>query len=144
MHPRSIAASAIFGSNVRNLGITDKITYGIQNAICARSIVVKPVLILREENSNINPIAVTISGFNIGRLFTCVTISFTIFLDFDKPIAVIVPTNVDTIVAMTAISTVYQIASIIERLLNIASYHFVEKPVNLVKDFERLNEKNTT
>ena len=37
--PKSIAASAMFGSSERILGMTDKITYGIQNAICARSIV---------------------------------------------------------------------------------------------------------
>ena len=37
--PRSIAASARFGSSERTFGITESITYGIQNAMCASSIV---------------------------------------------------------------------------------------------------------
>ena len=37
--PRSIAASARFGSSERIFGITESMTYGIQNAICANSIV---------------------------------------------------------------------------------------------------------
>ena len=40
--PKSIAASARFGSSDLIFGITDNITYGIQNAICARSMVTYP------------------------------------------------------------------------------------------------------
>ena len=45
VHPRSIAASARFWSSVRSFGAMLSITYGIQNIMCARSIVRKPLRI---------------------------------------------------------------------------------------------------
>ena len=72
VHPKSIAASAKFGSNERILGITDKITYGIQKAICAINNVVKPFSILKVIKNNIKPIAVTISGFIKGKSLICI------------------------------------------------------------------------
>ena len=53
-------------------------------------------------NSSINPIAVTISGFIIGRLSTCSMILRMIFLELLSPIAAIVPTNVEISVASIA------------------------------------------
>ena len=46
--PRSIAASARLGSSPRSFGMTLKITYGVQNAICASSMVKKPFSICRD------------------------------------------------------------------------------------------------
>ena len=100
--PRSIAASARFGSSARIFGITDRITYGIQNAICASSMVTYPFSTWKVINSSINPIAVTISGFIIGRLSTCSMILRRTFLELLSPIAAIVPTTVEISVASTA------------------------------------------
>ena len=66
----------------------------------------KPVLIFNEVNRSIKPIAVTISGFIIGRLLICSVSSLTIRLDLDRPMAAIVPTIVETTVAITAMTTV--------------------------------------
>ena len=68
--PRSIAASAKFGSNDLILGIILKITYGIQKAICANNNVTNPFSIWKVINRSINPMAVTISGFMIGKSLT--------------------------------------------------------------------------
>ena len=46
--------------------------------------------------------AVTISGFIMGRLFTCSMIFRTIFLELESPMAATVPTTVETSVAMMA------------------------------------------
>ena len=54
-------------------------------------------------NNNINPIAVTISGFIIGKSFNCKTKLFKNFRLFDNPIALIVPNKVATSVAIKAI-----------------------------------------
>ena len=70
VQPRSIAASAIFGSSALNRGRMESMTYGIQKAICANNIVTYPVSIRMDENRSMNPIAVTISGLSIGRLLT--------------------------------------------------------------------------
>ena len=61
-----------------------------------------PFSTLKVINKSISPIAVTISGFIIGRLFTCCMVSLTIFRDLLNPIAVMVPTIVDTKVAIKA------------------------------------------
>ena len=60
------------------------------------------------------------------------------------PIAVIVPTIVETTVAITAHATVYPIDSIIVRLANIFSYHCSEKPVKVESDLELLKLNSTT
>ncbi|MPN14059.1 hypothetical protein SDC9_161385 [bioreactor metagenome] len=61
---------------------------------------------LSEEKSISRPIAVTISGFIIGRLFTCSTIPLIILFVFERLIAVIVPTIVEITVDITAIRIV--------------------------------------
>ena len=96
---------ARFGSRLLTFGYTLVMTYGVQKAICARSIVIYPFWNPRDENSSIHPMAVTISGFRIGISFILSTISLIIFRDFDKPIAVIVPRTVDAMVANIAIVT---------------------------------------
>ena len=58
--------------------------------------------------------------------------------------AVMVPTMVETTVAMTAIDTVVQIDSINALFLNMDSYHFVENPVKFVRDLELLKLNTTT
>lgn len=58
-----------------------------------------------EENSSIRPIAVTISGFRIGKLLMVRTISFSTFLDFESPMAVMVPSTVEITVARIATVT---------------------------------------
>ena len=88
--------------------------------------------------NNINPIAVTISGFMIGKSLTCIIRSCTIFLDFDKPIALIVPIIVEIIVAKIATIIVIYNDSIIALFVNIFSYHCKLKPV---KDLLELKEK---
>ena len=60
---------------------------------------------LKVEKNSISPIAVTISGFSIGRLFTWVTTSLTTLFDLLRPMEATVPTTVETAVAITAIST---------------------------------------
>ena len=57
--------------------------------------------------------AVTISGFISGRLFTCSITSRTTFLDLLKPMAAMVPTTVETAVAIKATPKVVYKASII-------------------------------
>ena len=100
-----MAALARFGSRLLTFGYTLVMTYGVQKAMCARSIVIYPFWNPRDENSSIHPMAVTISGFRIGISFILSTISLIIFRDFDKPIAVIVPRTVDAMVASIAIVT---------------------------------------
>ena len=104
--PKSSAASARLGSNDRSFGITLSITYGIQNITCAKSIVVKPFFtpsILKNIN---NPIAVTMSGLLIGRLFTCSIVPRTSLRQLESPIAAMVPTTVEITVARSAITMV--------------------------------------
>ena len=135
-----MAASARLGSSDRIFGITESITYGIQNAICASSIVTYPFSTLKVMNSSISPMAVTISGFISGRLFTCSITSRTIFLDLLSPIAEIVPTTVETAVARTAMLNVVYRASIISPDSSICRYHRSENPEKTVRDFPSLKE----
>ena len=131
--PRSMHASARFGSKLLSLGDTLSITYGMQNITCAASIVPSPFLTPNALKNIRSPIAVTISGFIIGRSFTLSTIALTTLLLFESPIAVIVPTNVEITVASTATSIVYPTASIISPLLNIFSYQRSENPFQWVR-----------
>ena len=78
----------------------------MQNIICAKSSVAKPFFAPKALKNIRRPIAVTISGFIIGRLFICSTVFLSIGFDLDRPIDVIVPTIVDIIVARTAITIV--------------------------------------
>ena len=64
----------------------------------------------------------------------------TIFLDFDKPIALIVPISVETAVVIKAITIVVCNDSIIERFSNIRSYQIVENPLKCVSDLLELKE----
>ena len=104
--PRSIAASARFGSSERSFGMMLSITYGIQNMMCASKSVTKPFSMCSALKNIRRPIAVTISGFIIGSSLTCSTQLLRIRLDFERPMAVSVPTIVDTRVAIKAITTV--------------------------------------
>ena len=74
--------------------------------MCARISVSRESWTFIERNSSISPIAVTISGFITGRLLTSSTRVRTTRLAFDRPMAAMVPTTVDTTVAITATSTV--------------------------------------
>ena len=100
-----MAAFAIFGSRALTFGYTLVITYGVQNAICASNIVRYPFRNPREENKSIRLMAVTISGFRIGILLIFKSSSLITFFDLDKPIAVMVPSIVETMVAMIAMVT---------------------------------------
>ena len=74
--------------------------------ICAMSSVPKPFRTERMLKNIKSEIAVTISGFITGRSFTRSTIVCKTFLHLERPMAVTVPTTVDTTVASTAITTV--------------------------------------
>ena len=113
----------------------------MQNAICANNNVTKPFSILKVIKNNINPIAVTISGFIKGKSLICIIKSCTIFFDLESPIALIVPTIVETTVAIIATIIVTYKDSIIEASANIFEYHCIEKPVKCVNDLLELNEK---
>ena len=91
-------------------------------------------------NNNMNPIAVTISGFMIGRLFACSIRSRISFFDLLTPIAAIVPATVEINVASSAILNVVDSASIISADSSICLYQRSENPVKLVSDFPSLNE----
>jgi hypothetical protein len=93
-----------------------------------------------EENKIISPIAVTISGFIIGRLFTLIIISFNILRFLDKPIEVSVPRIVAIMVASTAMDMDTHTAFMMSLLLNRFSYQRSEKLSNFVKDFDELKE----
>ena len=108
--------------------------------MCAISNVIKPFSILKVIKNNIKPIAVTISGFISGKSLICIIKSWTTFLDFDKPIALIVPTTVDITVAITATKIVIYNDSIIDASDNIFVYHCIENPVKCVNDLLELNE----
>ena len=99
-------ASARFGSRERSFGMMLRITYGIQNMMCANRSVTKPFSICSALKNIKSPMAVTISGFIIGSSLTCSTQLLRIRFDFERPMAVSVPTMVDTTVAITAITTV--------------------------------------
>ena len=103
--------------------------------------VASPFVTLNVINKSISPIAVTISGFISGRLFTCSIRSRTIFFDLLSPIAAIVPTTVEIAVATIATPKVVYNASIISCDCIICSYQRSENPVKLVSDFPSLNEK---
>ena len=63
-------------------------------------------------NNNMNPIAVTISGFMIGRLFACSIRSRISFFDLLTPIAAIVPATVEINVASSAILNVVDTSAV--------------------------------
>ena len=139
--PKSIAASARLWSIERTFGYTLVITYGVQKRICARSIVKYPLPIRSDVNKIISPIAVTMSGFIIGILLIFNIQSFTTFLLFESPIAVIVPSTVETNVAIMAILSETYTDEIMPSSVKSFLYHLNEKPVNLVKDLDELKEK---
>ena len=87
------------------------------------------------------PIAVTISGFSIGILLIFSIRSRSTLRLRDSPIAVIVPSIVEMIVAMIAMETDTYTAFTTSTLLISSAYHLSEKPENLVSDFDELNEK---
>ena len=68
----------------------------------ARSIVRYPLRIPIEENRSIRPMAVTISGFRIGRLLTFRITSRITLRFLERPMAVTVPSTVEITVAMIA------------------------------------------
>ena len=53
------------------------------------------------------------------------------FLDFDKPIALIVPTTVDITVAITATKIVIYNDSIMMHQITFFVYHCIENPVKM-------------
>ena len=81
------------------------ITYGVQKEMCASSMVKYPFRKPSEENRSISPIAVTISGFKMGRLLIFKSVSFNTFRDLESPMAVIVQRTVEITVAKMAIVT---------------------------------------
>ena len=116
-------------------------TYGVQNAICANSIVTKPRSMWNVMNSSINPMAVTISGFMIGKSFSCSTAFLSTLRQRDRPMALIVPSSVETRVAISAMTIVVCSDSIMSRFSNIRSYHMRLKPSKLVSERPELKEK---
>ena len=85
--------------------------------------------------------AVTISGFIIGKLFTCSIISRTIFFDLLRPMAAIVPATVEMSVAKSAMENVVYSALIMSLDSSICRYQRRENPEKLVRDFPSLKEK---
>jgi hypothetical protein len=81
------------------------------------------------------------SGFIIGILLIFNIQSFTTFLLFESPIAVIVPSTVETNVAIMAILSETYTDEIMPSSVKSFLYHLNEKPVNLVKDLDELKEK---
>ena len=106
----------------------------------ARSMVTYPFSTRKVIKSSMKPMAVTISGFIMGRLLTCSTRSRTIFLDLLNPMAEMVPTTVEIRVAISATLKVVYSASIISRDSSMCRYQRREKPVKLVRDFPSLKE----
>jgi hypothetical protein len=102
-----------------------------------------PLDIENAPNKTKKLIAVTISGFTIGILFKLSVQFLSHFLFFDNIIAPSVPMIVDTVVEITATKIVVIIALLISSSLNNFSYHSNDKPVNLVRDFDALNENMT-
>src|SRR5690554_3254419 len=84
--------------------------------------------------------AVTISGFIIGKLLICNIVFLTNFFECTKPMAVKVPAIVDTTVEISAIPIETCTAPIISRFLNKSSYHLMEKLLKCVNDLVLLNE----
>ena len=74
--------------------------------MCARIIVISPRSTPIVMKKSMRPMAVTISGFMIGKSLICSTRSFTTLRDLESPTAAKVPVTVDTTVAMTATRTV--------------------------------------
>ena len=78
----------------------------MQNMMCASSIVRKPLRTASTLKNISRLIAVTISGFITGRSLMRSTITERMRLDLLRPIAAIVPTTVETTVAITAMAIV--------------------------------------
>ena len=141
--PKSSAASAKFGSSVRRRGVMDNMTYGVQNAMCASSSVKKPLLTSSVAKNMSKPIAVTMSGFIIGRSFAVRTALRSGLLHRDRPMTVIVPIQVEITVAKMAMANVVPMAPIVTDEENIFSYQRSEKPEKVVRERDALNENKT-
>ena len=87
--------------------------------------------------------AVTISGFIIGRSLIILTAERSGRLHLDRPMTVIVPMIVERMVARIAMTNVIQIAFMVVDEANIFSYQRREKPEKWVSERDELNEKTT-
>ena len=88
---------------------------------------------------------VMMSGLSIGMLFRKVMACFPLPLMLWMPMAAIVPSRVDTVAAMRAITRVFLIASMSEPVpcivpVNRFEYSFVENPVQLPRTLLSVNE----
>ena len=92
-------------------------------------------------NSSISPMAVTISGFMIGKSFSCSTALRSTLRQRERPMALIVPNSVETMVAISAMTIVVCSDSIMSRFSNIRSYHMRLNPSKLVSERLELKEK---
>ena len=79
--------------------------------MCASSSVPKPFLTVRTLKNTRSEMAVTISGFITGRSLMRSTIFCTTLRDFERPMAVIVPTTVETTVAALGVMALTEAAS---------------------------------
>ena len=89
------------------------------------------------------PIAVTMSGFIIGRSFAVRTALRSGLLHRDRPMTVIVPIQVEITVAKMAMANVVPMAPIVTDEENIFSYQRSEKPEKVVRERDALNENKT-
>ena len=111
VQPRSSAASSRFGSSCPSFGITDRMTYGKLNVMCAMRSVVKPRTLLSfiicpaNAKSSASETPVTISGF-VSGIFVTAIVMRRIRPDMARmPMAAIVPSTVATSEAITATMT---------------------------------------
>lgn len=111
VQPRSSAASSRFGSSGPSFGITDRMTYGKLNVMCAMRSVVKPRTLLSfiicpaNAKSSASETPVTISGF-VSGIFVTAIVMRRIRPDMARmPMAAMVPSTVATSEAITATMT---------------------------------------
>ena len=77
----------------------------------------------------------------MGRLLIFKSVSFNTLRDFERPIAVMVPSTVEITVARMAMVTDTYTALLTSVLCSSSVYHLMENPINLVRDLEELKEK---
>ena len=148
VHPKSIAASGKALSICCSFGRTCKMTYGVQKATWAISMVKKfrlvdaPNSLPMNTNISISEIPVIISGFVIGISVTVfIAARYHLDLSLLMPTAAKVPITVEITVADAARTSVFFTDSKVFLSRSNSSYHFQEKPEKTDRLLLSLKEK---
>ena len=101
----------------------------------------KFILAAKNTNRSIRDTPVTISGLMIGIFVMFITIAFGTFFMLFMPMAARVPRTVETMLAITAIISVFTRDEIMISFWKSFLYQSRVKPLNTLLLFDSLNEK---